>query len=97
MHVQKEVIKAAALKHKDTGKIYSVPKPGRHHDVIRVIHEEHKGDPRAARKVVMGSTQGFVTSHDRFVDRYEALVIAKRVGQLIKEWVTDRLYSEDVW
>ena len=39
--------------------------------------------------------QGFLTSHDRFVDRKEAAKIAYSAGQIYEE--IDELFSEDVW
>lgn len=44
------------------------------------------------------SNQGFVTSTGRFVDRKEALAIAKAAGQIIKkQGNANNLYSEDLW
>lgn len=40
--------------------------------------------------------QGFYTSLGLFVDRQEALHIAKRAGQINKD-ISDRLYSEDLY
>ena len=40
-------------------------------------------------------TQGFLTSNDQFVDRYEAAGIAWDAGQIDKE--VNMLFSEDVW
>lgn len=40
---------------------------------------------------------GFITSNRRFVDRVEALRIAKEAGQIfVKHGRPDRLYSEDL-
>lgn len=43
--------------------------------------------------------EGFWTSHNRFVDRYEAKEIAVAANQLIVpiEETYNALYSEDVW
>ncbi len=49
--------------------------------------------------------QGFLTSEDRFVDRFEAIDIAKNANQLSEEVIerlnrskySQQLYSEDVW
>jgi len=43
------------------------------------------------------SVQGFLTSTDRFVDRVEALKIAREAGQLIRDKVGDKLFSEDLY
>lgn len=83
------MIKAAAIKATD-GTIHSVPRPGKHHNVI-------------AEMVAIGispkkGVQGFLTDQDVFVDRKEACVIAKAHGQIIKKHGSaDTLYSEDMW
>lgn len=42
-------------------------------------------------------SQGFLTTHYRFVDRIEGLAIAKACGQVgpDKDWPYDELFSED--
>ncbi len=71
-----EKIKAAAIKFDDV--VWSVPSPGRHHDVIAYILRERPWYER------VGGTQGFVTSQGRFVEREEARKIAECADQLIK-------------
>lgn len=77
------------------GKIYSLPKPNRHHDVIRKIVEETGADH------VDGSEddQGFLDESGRYLRRSQALVSA-----LMNDQVKDpdgircgKLFSEDVW
>jgi len=48
---------------------------------------------------VVPNEQGFITSHDRFVDRKEAMVIAKQANQIINldNIRGDNLYSEDLY
>ena len=41
--------------------------------------------------------QGFLTSDGRFVNRKEAMLIAKENNQLIRDDVFDELYSEDIY
>ena len=41
--------------------------------------------------------QGFLTSDDRFVNRKEAFIIAKKAGQLLREKKNDTLFSEDIF
>lgn len=42
--------------------------------------------------------QGFVTTYQRFVDRKEALEIAKREGQIVKKYgLQSLLFSEDLF
>lgn len=70
---------------------YDLPKPNRHHHCI------HKAFLAEGKQVVTES-QGFVTNLGRYVDRKEAMVIARLANQLIKEpTIHDTLYSEDVW
>lgn len=85
-----ERITAAAIKH-PSGTVYSVPAPGRHHNVIALMVKERTGQ-------VMQSAQGFITSTGRFVDRVEARAIATQAGQLLdRDGGLPQLYSEDVW
>lgn len=43
-------------------------------------------------------TQGFLTSENRFVDRFEGMIIAVRNNQLIaNHGEIDKLYSEDLY
>jgi hypothetical protein len=81
------LIDAAAIRHR--GVVYSVERPGRHHDVIRSICAAGYGP------VGGDSEQGFVTTDGRFVDRREASLIARMGGQVM--FVEDTLFSEDVW
>lgn len=88
-------ILCAAIRDHD-GTVYSVPVPGRHHDVIRVMIHEH-----GCKKPVTGD-QGFVASDGRFVDREIARRIAvdanqfKRDDPRVPHHATD-LFSEDLW
>lgn len=41
--------------------------------------------------------EGFVTTHNRFVDRFEAAKIAKASKQIPSDSSIVMLYSEDVW
>lgn len=73
------------------GIVYSVPRPGRHHDVFKVM-------PRQQALSSHIDDQGFVTSTGRFVDRKEAAEIARAANQLIREPTPSyMLTSEDVW
>jgi hypothetical protein len=75
--------------------VYSVPRPGRHGDVYRVI----EADPVADIANDGGpDTQGFLTSTGRFVGRIEARDLARQAGQLLPETKPhSELFSEDVW
>jgi hypothetical protein len=43
------------------------------------------------------SEQGFVTNKGRFVNRQEAMHIARAAGQVISDNTSDQLYSEDLY
>ncbi len=82
------ITEAAVLHH---GQPWSVPRPGRHGDVIRRLDETHPADGPFVEE------QGFMTSHGRFVGRREAGRIALAAGQThALRWGVD-LYSEDLW
>lgn len=84
-----ETIVAAAIR--VGGVVYSVPRPGRHHDVFKVMTEREAAASRL-------DDQGFVTSTGRFVNRAEAARLARAAHQLIREPTpADTLTSEDVW
>lgn len=74
------------------GHIYSVQRPGRHHDVIRVMAEAGLPTP-------ITGEQGFLLNDGRFVRRKAALRIARQAEQLIREPTAPAhgLFSEDVW
>lgn len=66
----------------------------RHCNCLELI--SHKYD--RIHFISLGSVQGFLTSNNRFVDRFEGMEIAKSVEQLLSpETVQLELYSEDLW
>lgn len=68
--------------------IVSLPRPARHGDILHRI-------PTA-----LASTQGFITSTGRFVNRREGWKIAEAAGQFCECAPTGSpgtLYSEDMW
>lgn len=73
------------------GQTYSLPKPNRHHNVIRLIGG------------ISGSHQeGFLDASGRFLSRIAAMQMAKDTGQLKrapdpKLYQGPELYSEDLW
>ncbi len=80
----KETIVAAACTHK--GQVYSLHRPARHGDIFKKFN------------ICFGpDEQGFLTSVGRFVNRIEALYVAKRAGQIVKGHWPPYLYSEDLW
>lgn len=66
--------------------IYSIEIGRRHNDILA----------RFGKDVLCVIQQGFYTSWGRFVDREEALQIAKEVGQ-VGETNNSRLFSEDLY
>lgn len=66
--------------------IYSIEIGRRHNDILVRFGKSHLDI----------SKQGFYTSYGRFVDREEALKIAKEAGQ-VKETNSKRLFSEDLY
>jgi hypothetical protein len=88
-----ETIARAAIQARD-GQVWSVPRPGRHHDVIALMAERPGHDPRDCSP----ERQGFTTSTGRFVGRVEGMQIAKAAGQVInKPHAPMRLFSEDLF
>lgn len=85
------MITHVAIWHNHT--IYALEKPNRHHNIFPLIKDkDYSGF----------EIQGFLDIHDRFLDRREAYIYAKRMGQLIrspdpKHYQGDELFSEDLW
>lgn len=73
----------------DDKRIWSVPRPGRHHNVIALMGSAFR----------QHFEQGFVLSDGRFVMRKAALRVATEAGQIIKGPTAPQhgLFSEDVW
>ena len=67
----------------------------RHHNCLMTV--SILSDDKALLKTT-GPVQGFLTTEDRFIDRFEACKIAVANGQ-VKEGATvsGRLYSEDLY
>lgn len=78
---------------KREGIIYSLPRPARHHDVIRHMVDEHGVPPP------IGSEQGFLDDSGTFLNRMQAGQHALMCGQIekLKCLMKDELYSEDLW
>lgn len=92
--------------------VWSVPAPGRHHDVIELLVGVARSRPQhaervSARALPPRSVQGFVTSVGRFCDRKRALRIAVLAGQYRNPssaaarngdlYGSGELFSEDLW
>lgn len=78
------------------GRVWSLPKPARHSDVISLIHTV---DPTVTTVNAYEDDQGFLDSDGRYLNRRQALYNAQKNNQL-KPGITiraGRLFSEDVW
>jgi hypothetical protein len=74
------------------GKLWSLPKPNRHHHIIYQIYLE-------TGKQLVDDEQGFLDHEGNFLDRAAALIHAKNCNQLRSDrpiW-DDWLYSENLW
>lgn len=86
-------IVAAAVRDIDGKAVYALPRPARHHDVIRGMSELG----------VIAGREGFLTNFDHFVDRHDAMFLAVANNQLYKQdrsatqYLGPDLYSEDLW
>lgn len=86
-----EFIALVAWRHKN-GNIYAVERPGRHGHVTFMLAEM---DMAGSENLL---DDGFVTSHGRYVNRKEALIIASATGQMIRNTgPVNELFSEDLW
>lgn len=85
------LVVAAAIKSAEDGIVYSVPAPGRHHNVIHMLAQAGFKPP------VLGE-QGFLLSDGRFATRTAAKYVARKAGQLLERASElKQLFSEDVW
>ena len=78
------------------GKVWSLPAPNRHHDVIRLIVAETGIKTVDARD----DDQGFLIDGEQYARRRPALFHAERCNQLKPGCMGARLgalFSEDVW
>lgn len=78
------------------GKVYALPKPNRHHDVIRMIAAEN------GIGIQGPDVQGFLDYNGLFMNRSGAYIRALKNGQLNRRsgpgaYNGQDLYSEDLW
>lgn len=76
-------------------RVFNLPPPNRHHDIIRLIVNAGLAEYVDAH----GDDQGFLDSDGKYLTRGEAYVVAKEAGQLRADrpnW-NDELYSENLW
>lgn len=85
-------IVAAAIRDID-GKVWSVPPPGRHHDVIQLMRAEGYTGPVSGE-----DQQGFLLNDGRFCRRKAAYFVAVRAGQLKNgKTISSQVTTEDLW
>lgn len=84
------MIVSAAVK-TGNGLILSLPRPARHHDII-----SHAGKLGLDEVI---TDQGFLTSDGEYVDRKLAKYLAIKSKQklIIRNYVCEQLFSEDLW
>jgi hypothetical protein len=82
----------AAAVRTDEGLVHTLPRPARHHDVVRLLAESFDHPGRGTDE------QGFLLSDGSFCRRRRARFVAEEAGQLLPR-ASDlaELYSEDVW
>lgn len=76
------------------GKLYQLPKPYRHHNLLDLMYREYPEQMQVADE------EGFITSTGRYVNREEAYLIAQQANQILSERHPSglvELYSESVW
>lgn len=78
---------------KREGVVYQLPKPNRHHHVIRLM-----ADLGIPKPVTLNAVQGFVTDTGEFLDREQAYTLVLENKQNVVELHHHRdLFSEDLW
>ena len=83
------------------GVIWTLPRPARHDEVLRVVRESMSSESYAMKRCSTDENerliQGFITDGGEFVDRLAAGRIAKAAGQVRRLCWAPNLYSEDLW
>lgn len=70
----------------------------RHIDIIRtMVNLLGKRTCQFGENAAGESEQGFITNKNRFVDRIEAMIIARAANQIISDTSLSELYSEDLY
>jgi hypothetical protein len=78
------------------GRIVSAREPARHSHVIAMLGKAHE-----SAETIANSEQGFIDDHGRFLNRADALTLARSTGQMKPRqpghYDGPELYSEDLW
>lgn len=77
------------------GRVWWVPRPGRHSDVIRKFIRAARVAGHDTHRIPEKHEQGFITNTGKFVSRKTAARLALKAGQISRE--KRSLTSEDVW
>ncbi len=72
------------------GTMWTLPPPYRHGDIIFILAGR-------GHKTPIKGEQGFVLNDGKFINREDALKLARDNGQLLKEHNPKYLFSEDLW
>jgi len=86
--IPEQIIRAAC---RWRGGVWSLPAPNRHHNVLTFMYEM-----MANQRAGLEAEQGFLTDLGRFVDRVQALRVARDAKQCEPD-TRDELFSEDLW
>lgn len=94
------MIIAAAVKYGDF--ITFLPRPARHHDVLRALYAQMMPTAERNHESYECEVQGFMTDAGTFLDRRQALLWAREYGQTLRRqpgvgYQGDELFSEDLW
>lgn len=82
------------------GKVWSLPRPYRHHHIIRIIMylDGQFGDGDLTSVDTHGEDQGFLDTSGRYLTRQQAEVNAELNGQIKNgKMIGSILTSEDLW
>ena len=85
------MITHVAIKSKVNGKVFSLPCPKRHHDVISLMVKAREPTP------ISTLGQGFLDDQGNFMDRLQAGTYAVACRQIARLKWPPYLYSEDLW
>ncbi len=77
-------------------KNWSLPKPNRHHNILREMYES------GVSRDYANETEGFLDEDGNFLNRSEAYLLAVSTGQINRRtgdqyYQGKELYSEDLW
>lgn len=91
-----ERIICAAIRLNGSGKIFH---GHRHNHCVAAMNDELSWTMNRFQIIETGKTEGFVTSRGRFVDRVEALEIARSASQILPESMVrnKELHSENIY